>query len=400
MDKSPGPVIFGEMQPRDTIPEPIKTLSICTLFLMFETIILIGPGTELFPIVNDRLPKLCLPIVNKPMVLYTMELLEGVSSKFFMVGLNEEKDHFMRAIGGDIRVPVEYVGIETYDGTVSSLLSVYPRIIKSDVIVCKGDIITNMNISSMISKYLSSEKIFMTVIGNATSEAPIIGYKEENLVFYANSSEDDVPFQLLKNSGSLILTKELDIVQLYVFKTSLFGMFKSEHFSFKYGLLPSLVRSLISINPVGIYRPEKSYIHQVRDIDGYLRANMLLKRHINDRSTETRRMSESHAKFVKRYVAEHNLKDFKNVVGNNTRLSDVLLLNSILGHECDVGEDTRIISSLIMDRVIIGSNSHIEGCLIGPGVSIIGGSSLVNCKVSPGYIFSDAVDAESQIFSL
>lgn len=365
---------------------------------MFETIILIGPGTELFPIVNDKLPKACLPIMNKPMVLYTMEFLTNVTSGFFVVGLSEERNNFMNAISGSIDKPVEYVGIETYDGTVSSLLQVHPRITSKDVIVCKGDIVTNMDINAMAAEYTSSKKLFMTILGNTTSETALVGCKEGNLVFYSNNSNEDIPFQLMRNS-SLVLTKELDVVQLYMFKTSLFDMFKTEHFSFKYGLLPDLVRNLVSIDPVGVYRPGKNYIHQIRTIDNYLSINMLLKRHTSN-STEIQGMSESHAKFIKGYVQRHNLKDFKNVVGNNTDIENVLLLNSIIGHGCKIGEETKIISSLVMDHVDVGPRSYIEGCLIGHGVSVIEGSSLVDCKISPGYVFDEVVNVKSQVFSL
>lgn len=368
--------------------------------MILESIILMGPGSELFPIVNKGLSKACLPVLNRPMVLHTMEFLEPVSKKFLVVGLEEERVQFMHAVEGRVNVPMEYVGIETFDGTVSSLLHVYPRITTEDVIVCKGDIVTNMDMVGMVSEYMSTGRVFMTVLGAAGSEPPLVGHCDGNMVLYSNNGEEEVPFQLLKSSGSLTLTKEFDVIQLYVLKTSLFRMFSPRYFSFKHGLFPDLVRELLATSPVGIYTPGKCYIHQVRNIERYLYVNMLLKRHMHDGQTCVPQMSESHARFIKGYVKKSNLKDLKSVVGNNTVTKDVLLLNTILGHDCSIGKDTKIISSLIMDCVCIGSGAHVEGCLIGSGARIAEGSRLVNCKVSPGYVLSEAVEADSQVFSL
>ncbi|KAG5859757.1 hypothetical protein KMI_05g09420 [Encephalitozoon hellem] len=363
---------------------------------MFEVIILIGPGTELFPIVNEKFSKACLPIMNRPMILHTMGCLKSISRKFFVVGLNEEKEDLMNAIKEDIRVPIEYIGIDTYDGTVASLLSVYPRIASEDVIVCKGDIVTNMDIQAMASNYFNAKKVFMVILGNTRSETSILGYKGDDLMFYSNNSSEEIPFYLLKKG--LTLTKDFDVLQFYMFKTSLFKAFKPDCFSFKYGLLPDIVRSLVLTNPVGIHRPTKSYIYQIRSISNYLCVNALLKRHgaSTDKKLKT---SESNAKFIKDYVKKYNLKDLSNVVGGSTRADNVLLLDSIVGSMCDIGEGSKIISSIVMDNVSIGDGSHIEGSVIGMGASIFAGSTLVNCKVSPGYVFTEVVDADTRSFS-
>lgn len=363
---------------------------------MFEVIILIGPGTELFPIVNEKFSKACLPIMNSPMILHTMESLKSISKKFFVIGLNEEKEDLMNAIKEGIEVPVEYVGIDTYDGTVASLLNVYPRISSEDVLVCKGDIVTNMDIQAMASNYFNDKKMFMVILGNSTSETSILGYKGDDLMFYSNDSNEEISFHLLKKG--LTLTKDLDILQLYMFRTSLFKVFKPDYFSFKHRLLPDIVKSLIPTNPVGIHRPRKSYIYQIRTINNYLCVNALLKRRAvsTDKKLKT---SESNAKFIKDYVKKYNLKDLSNVVGSNTKTDNVLLLDSIIGSGCNIGEESKIISSIVMNDVSIGSGSHIEGSVIGMGASIFSGSTLVNCKVSPGYVFTEVVDADTRSFS-
>ncbi|ADM11589.1 putative translation initiation factor E2B gamma subunit [Encephalitozoon intestinalis ATCC 50506] len=363
---------------------------------MFEIIILIGPGTELFPIVNEKFSKACLPIMNSPMILHTMECLKSVSKRFFVVGLNEEKEDLMSALGEDIDVPVEYVGIDTYDGTVASLLSLYPRITSNDVLVCKGDIVTNMDIQAMAFHYFDSKKALMVILGNAVSETSILGYKGDDLMFYSNDCNEEIPFHLLKKG--LTLTKDLDILQFYMLKTSLFKMFKPDYFSFKHDLLPNVVKNLALTNPVGIHRPGKSYIYQIRSISNYLSVNALLKRHSisTDKKLKT---SESNAKFIKDYVKKYNLKDLSNVIDNNTKTGNVLLLDSIIGRDCDIGEESKIISSIVMSSVSIGHGSHIEGSIIGMGATILPGSVLINCKVSPGYTFTEVVNADTRSFS-
>lgn len=361
---------------------------------MFETIILIGPGTELFPIVNERLPKACLPIMNTPMILHTMRSLSGISSKFFVVGLNEERGQLMDAIGDGAGVPVEYVGIDTYDGTVASLLGAYPRVGGEDVLVCKGDIVTNMDVQAMAADYFGSKRMMMVIVGGGASETSLLGYRGDNLMFYSNDSCEAIPFELLRRG--VTLTRDVDVLQLYMLKTSLLGMIKPHHFSFRQGALAEIVRSLGTENGVGIHRPGKSYIYQVRTIGSYLSANAMLKRHAV--STSKQATSESNARFIKEYVKKYNLKDLSNVIGEGTSTGDVLLLDSIVGRGCVVGGDSKIISSIVMDGVAIGNRVHVEGCIVGVGATIPEDSVLVGCRVPPGHVFAGRVSAHGQAF--
>jgi NDP-sugar pyrophosphorylase family protein len=363
---------------------------------MFETVILLGPEAELFPVVNERLPKICIPIVNKPLLLHTVEFLQSVSKKIYFVGLSEQKNALDSIL--DISTPHEYIGIETYDGTVASLLVVRPFLTSEDVIVCKGDVVSGVDIGEIVGEYIRKKKVFMTVLGPRDPPTCLVAYNADGLVFYADGAGEEIPFRLLKSQHALTVTKELDVVPLYLFKTALFDLFRPEHFSFKKALLPTIVQHLAPTNPVGVHMVESGQIVQINSIESYLSINKLLKMHMPDLGPEAPK-NESHSAFIKSYVRKHNLKDFKNVVGERTETDGVLLLNSILGRRCRVDAGSKIISSILMDDVFVGRGCYIEKSIIGSGAVIAEGTWLIDCRVAPGFKFPEALKAESQMFN-
>ncbi|KAH9411348.1 hypothetical protein HK407_05g10140 [Ordospora pajunii] len=378
------------------MPETNKSDFRSLVLYMFETIILIGPGAEMFPIVNKRLPKACIPVVNNPIIYHTIRLLESVSRKFVIVGLDEERDAVLSATISATKKPIEYVGIETYDGTVASLMAIRAIIECEDVIVCKGDIVGSISIKEMAQKYFESKRMLMVALQNSKMEGTLIGYRVDNLMFYAISQEYKIPFALLKDG--LTLTKDYDVVPLYMMKSNLFEMLDSRFFSFKHDLMPNLVKELGISNPVGIYSPRKGDLHHVRTIDDYLEVNALLKKQIASTGAKPR-IDDTNTKFVKEYTKRNSIKDISNLIDAEVQIEEgAIVFDSIIGNKCIIGSGSKVMCSILMNGVKIGKGSRVEGTLVGCMVSIPEGSKLVNCKVSPGYVFSHAVCASDGVF--
>ncbi|KAM0672761.1 hypothetical protein OCOL_000027 [Ordospora colligata] len=365
---------------------------------MFETIILIGPGAEMFPIVNKRLPKACIPIVNRPIIHHAIKLLESVTRKFIIIGLNEERDAVLDATRSTTKKPIKYIGIEMYDGTVASLMAIRSIIECEDVIVCKGDIVGSIDIKEMVQKYFESKRMLMVTLQNSKMESTLMGYRAGNLMFYGNSQDYKISFGLLKDG--LTLTKDYDVVPLYMMKSSLFEMLDSRFFSFKHDLMPNLVKELGVSNPVGIYSPRSGNVYHIRTIDDYLEVNALLKKQIVGASAKPK-TDDVNAKFVKEYAKKNSIKDISNLIDTDVVIEEnAFIFGSIIGSKCIVGNESKVMCSILMDGVKIGKKSHIEGTLIGSMVSIPEGSKLVNCKVSPGYVFSNSVCSSDGVFGL
>ncbi|TBU13577.1 hypothetical protein CWI38_0389p0040, partial [Hamiltosporidium tvaerminnensis] len=52
-----------------------------------ESIILLGPGIDIFPITTMEYPKFTLRILNKPLLVHNIQWLEKKSSKIYIIGL-------------------------------------------------------------------------------------------------------------------------------------------------------------------------------------------------------------------------------------------------------------------------------------------------------------------------
>lgn len=362
---------------------------------MFESIILIGPGTDLFPLINSHLEITNLPILNKPLLEYNIEFLLPISKTLYIVILEEKKEAVEKIVvkyNANIRV----IGIPYYDGTVSSILRTKCMITSDNIIVTKGDLITNINIKDVAERFIKSQAYFLTILADAKCENVTLGIQENNLVFYSSESVQEFPENFF-TKGKVTLSRELDTVQFYMFKKEILRMFNEETFEFKNNLLPKIVEQFRVIKPVHLYFDENSLICQIKNKEDYLSINRILKLRLQSENNAI--FDKSKQKEVKQYIKKNGLKDFSNYLGITEIEEDTIVINSIIGDNTRIGLHSKVFSSIIMDSVQIGSGCVIDRCIIGSNVIIQPGSTLIDCIISPGYLFTAEIKGDNDVFS-
>lgn len=362
---------------------------------MFDSVILIGPGTNLFPITNSSLKITNLPIINTELLLINIKFLLPVSRKIYIIILEQDVSLIAPLINF-VNVPIEIIGIDYYDGTVQQLLKLEKRLKSDNIIVTKGDLVTNIDIRTISNDFLENQTTFLTIFTPSENNA-VCGFSNDELIFYSRNDNYNLETEIFLKRR-INFTKEIDSLQFYMFKKDIFKYLTSEMFSFRSNLFPVIVDRLRNVSPVKIFNPMDNYIFQISSPQSYIDVLKFLKlKSYTD--SENLLYSNDMLLIMKQYIKKTKLKDTKNIIGDDVLLDGGFIVNSILGNNVFIKSKAQVMSSILMNDIVIGENCFIENCVIGNNVTIPDNSKLIKCTVSPSYKFLKSVTAEQDTFS-
>lgn len=118
-----------------------------------------GYGTRLRPLTNE-LPKPMVPIINKPIIVYIIELLKshGITDIILTLGYKPEVIMDYLGDGKEFGVKLTYV-IETEPlGTAGGVKNV-SKLIDGTFLVMSGDAFTNVNIRKLLNHHFDNGKL-------------------------------------------------------------------------------------------------------------------------------------------------------------------------------------------------------------------------------------------------
>lgn len=314
-----------------------------------------GFGTRLRPLTLN-LPKPVVPLVNRPILAYQIELLKRAGITDIILSLNYQPDKIQEVIGNGEKygVKIRYVTEPEPLGTAGAVKFAEEFINKTTVIL-NGDNLINLDISS-VTKY-HQEK-------NAT--ATIVLQKIENPIGYGLveiDSENNVLDFLEKPSAedlTKISTRTVN-AGTYVLEPNVLELIpKDKNYSFEYGVFPELLKR----NDKFLAFVDDSYWLDVGTPQRYLFA---------------------HQEIINHKVSGFSGEDFR----QNSELStDVEICpNSIIGKNCKIEVGARIKNSVLAENVLVGANCDIQDSVIldaaalGENVSLRGAIIGKDCKI-------------------
>ena len=71
----------------------------------------------------------------------------------------------------------------------------------------------------------------------------------------------------------------------------------------------------------------------------------------------------------------------------------------MLGNGCRLGQNTKIINSVLMDNVIIGDNCTIQNSILSSGVQLKEKASVKDCQLGPGYTVAAGVEYKGEVLA-
>ncbi|KAF9596260.1 hypothetical protein IFM89_008423 [Coptis chinensis] len=242
----------------------------------FQVVVLAGGTSKhLVPIVSKEVPNPLLPVANRPVLSYVLELLEASNLKDLIVVV--EGQDAAAAVGGWIssayvdRLHVEVAAVPEDVGTAGALRAIAHHLTADDILVVSGDLVCDVPPGAVAAAHRRHDAVVTSLLcaaptsglsetgssgGKDKAKKPkrcnIIGLDptRQFLLFVATGSEveKDIRVQksILRAFGQMEIRADLMDAHLYAFKRSVLQevLDQKETFqSIKKDLLPYLVRS-------------------------------------------------------------------------------------------------------------------------------------------------------------
>lgn len=316
-----------------------------------------GQGTRLRPL-TIHTPKPIVPIANRPFLQYQLDILKeaGVTDVTLTLSYKPEKivDMFANSTAGLL---INYTVEDKPLGTAGAFKLAEDRI-KETTIVFNGDILTNIDLNSIVSEHKQRGAVATLVL------VPVEDPSSYGLV-ETDSSGRVVRF--IEKPKSDQITCNTINAGIYILEPSVLKYIPAHQpHMFEYGLFPRLLKE-----------GEKVYSHISRDYwldigtnQRYLEANLdVINGKLRYRPQRTETLDNIDI-------------DGQSIIDSSCSIKGrAKVRNSVVGANCTIGDDVFISDSVIQDNTTIESSVVINRSIVGKG-SIIGES----VKIGPGAV--------------
>ncbi len=319
-----------------------------------------GKGTRLRPLTCD-IPKPMVPVINKPVMEYSINLLKKHGVKDIAVTMaylpSVIVDYF--GDGSEWGVNLHYFSEDVPLGTGGSVKNA-EDFLDDTFVVVSGDALTDINIKKAVS-FHKNKKSKATLILKKESVpleyGVIITDDNDKIVRFLEKPSWGEVFSDTVNTGIYIL--EPEVLRYYD---------KNENFDFSKDLFPKLLK-----DNVGMYGyVSNKYWNDIGDLNSYLKTHHDIfkkKVNINIDNKET----EEGVWIGEGTFIGNNVKINPPVyIGKNCIIKDSVVLDSYtyIGDNCKIGEKSNIKRSIIWKNSNIGKNTHCRGTAVCNNVQI------------------------------
>jgi len=411
----------------------------------FQVVLLAGgTGSRMYPLTED-IPKPLLPIANRPLISYQLEMLDKSGVSDVIVVTNSDIATAVRAsisecFKGSLKVSVEVV--KGHTGTVDALLKIKDKLHKDFFVISSDIIISDSFFQNMILKHKlhdAAATILLKYIPQSGPANPKEKQEESGVIsgdFVGMCSDGRMVFftaaadleeelvlhkTILASYPHMVMHNDLLDTHIYLLSHWVLGIlqkYESKISSIKGELLPLLIRLQLTkalpdvVVPEHVKRPksfayemsasssaesdclgcfayvlpaDSGYCVRVNTIQSYIDANNTIPRSVTPYLP-----LEPIAK--NNFIHESAVIDPKTqighecVVGASTTIADKgSVKKANIGKHCKIGPLVKISNSIIMDHVTIKEKCTITNSIICSSVYIGANCNITNCQVGSSY---------------
>ena len=351
-----------------------------------------GYGKRLEPL-TKAVPKPMVPVANKPIMQYNLELLKRYGIKDVIANIHyfpEQVENYF-GDGSSLGVNLQYSFEEQLLGTAGGARKMCEAMrIDGTFIVISSDVLTDVNISRMLA-FHKKKKALATIAlvpVEETSQYGVVVLNDlDKITAFQEKPAKHQALSNLVNTGIYIFEPEiLDLVPKegpYDFGNQVFPRLVADGAAF-YGY-----KMIEYWNDIGGLQALRSANYDL--LKGVVRAEIAARRIGAGTWVGKNTQVDKSAKFEGTIILGDNT-----VIGKNVEIYG----NVSIGDKCVIGEGTIIKDAVIWSDTRIGKDSRATGCIvgswcnIGDSVRIEEGSVISNrCRVSQGA----KIEADSRI---
>jgi NDP-sugar pyrophosphorylase family protein len=328
-----------------------------------------GKGTRLRPL-TVYTPKPIVPFLNRPFLLYQIEILRRAGIENITLSLSYQPDKIEQVLGdgSDYGVNLRFITEPSPMGT-GGAYKFAANDIRETTLVFNGDILTDVDISKII-EFHESKKSTATIVLAAVENPSAYGLVEtaadgKVLRFREKPKPEELAELTVNtiNAGIYILEPEvLDLIP------------EGVNHSFEYNVFPDLLSKQKAFYA---YILKENYWRDIGNPESYLQGHMdFLSGRIRNFELE---------KSVKSEISHTAMIDKTSIIAEDCIVKpNVRIINSVIGRGVLIEEKAVIENSVVWSHTRISSHAEIRGAVIGRSCYI--GK---NAVVSKGAVLGD-----------
>ena len=325
-----------------------------------------GFATRLRPI-SYALPKLLFPVLGKPMIYWSLDLLKSLGTEEVILGVNYLAETLRRHVGSEYRgMSIKY-SLETEPlgtGGPMKLASTNTRIDET-FIAMNGDVIAQINLREMLKQHKETKALItdaLHVVKNP-KRFGVVQLDAENRIrrFVEKPNQREASSRLV-NAGIYLI--EPDVLQMIP---------PNQKVSLEREIFPPLAKE----GRLGGFTFSAHWF-DIGDLVDFRKANFAML------------LDSAHTSAKdKRNVAKDGLIRKSVFIGENSRVSGEASIGPkvLLGNNGSVAGGARLSESILFDRVIIGERSVVSGAILANDVKV--GK---RARIGPGCVISSSVN--------
>lgn len=326
-----------------------------------------GKGTRLRPL-TVYTPKPIVPVLNRPFLLYQIEILRRAGIEDITLSLNYQPDKIERVLGNgaEYGVNINYVTEPQPMGTAGAY-KYAAKDINETTVVLNGDILTDLIIAKVIKQHKET---------NAEATICLIPVENPSAYGLVETDEDNKILQFRekpKPEELATLTTNTVNAGIYILEPTILDLIPDgENYSFEYNVFPEI---LAQNKEFRAYIMKNSYWCDIGTPEKYLKAHAdFLAGNIRHFDLED---DNDYEQATSTYI------DKKSVIGKDCVIKpNVKIINSVLGQGVHVEEKATIENSVIWSHSRIANSAEVHGsilarsCYVGKNVIVSEGSVL------------------------
>jgi mannose-1-phosphate guanylyltransferase len=321
-----------------------------------------GKGTRLRPL-TVYTPKPIVPVLNRSFLLYQIEILRRAGITEIILSLNYQPDKIRQLLGDGTNygVHLRYVTEPTPMGTAGAYKFAASEI-RETTVVFNGDILTDIDISKVIERHherRAEASIVLTPVENPTAYGLVeTGADEKVLRFREKPKPEELATLTTRNINAGIYVLEPNVLDIIP---------EGENYSFEYGLFPELLNRE---REFFAFVMRENYWRDIGNPKSYLEAHMdFLAGKIEGFAFEKAKSFD---------VATTANVDSASIIGEDCVVKpNARIVNSVLGQGVHVEEKAVIENSVVWAHTRISNSSQIKNAVIGRSC-YIGKNSVVS----------------------
>ena len=330
-----------------------------------------GYATRLRPI-SYALPKLLFPILGKPMIYWTLDLLDRVGITEVVLGVNYLAETLRARVGSTYRgMQIKYSLEDQVLGTAGPIkLASVETEMNETFIAMNGDVIAQIDLRDMIKHHQQSKALITDALHQVKDPSRFGVVKmdaQKRIELFVEKPKPRAAPSRLVNAGIYVI--EPEVLRLIA---------ENRKVSLERETFPSLAT-------VGrLYGYEFSgYWFDIGNLTDFRKANFSLLRY----STHKPEPQVPTVKIATNAVIRRPVSFGDNsTVGTWAHIGP----NVTLGSSVSIGKKTEVKESILFDKVIVEDDSKINGAIISTDVKIGKGAKIGRgCIISPHVTIAD-----------